>query len=114
MCWRKLQDSKPRAGVRPAGLLSKQRHLTTLPIFQNVVPQVGLEPTCPKALASEASASTNFTTGAENNAGAQGGSRIPNICSLNAARLPIAPLEQKSYGVPSRGRTGSAISGHGF
>ena len=30
----------------------------------------------------------------------KGGTRTPNICGLSAARLPIAPLEQKLKGIP--------------
>ena len=60
-----------------------------------VVPQVGIEPTYPKALVSETSVSTFSTTGANSIFMVlKGRLELPGKQLLKLPRLPIAPLEQ--------------------
>jgi hypothetical protein len=52
--------------------------------IKKMVPQAGVEPACPKALASKASVSSNSTTGAEKCSGAQGEIRTPKVPGFEA------------------------------
>ena len=96
----------------------QDRGIATLPNFlklKNIlVPQAGVEPACPKALASKASVSTGFTTGAEILVLKERLELSENLL-LRQVRLPIPPLEQltEKHGVPIRSRTGMP-EGDGF
>jgi hypothetical protein len=102
--WRAREESNFQPSVLETAALPVELHTHEI-LKKKMVPQAGVEPACPKALASEASVSSHSTTGAKTVLVLKGRFELTKDLCLKQVRLPIPPLEH--FWRPDPGRTGA-------